>query len=76
LLEPITGEDRVLDSTKLKVDSDRALKIAMAEPLLNNLTVKASQLWAATRRLGPGMEGQTVAANLKPPTKTRILGSW
>ena len=28
LLEPVTGEDKVLDRSKLNVDSDRALKIA------------------------------------------------
>src|ERR1700728_4546947 len=31
LLEPITGEDKVLDSTKLKVDSDKAQKIAASQ---------------------------------------------
>src|SRR5581483_6435395 len=34
LLEPMRGNQRVLDSDKLKVDSDRALSIALAEPLL------------------------------------------
>ena len=53
LLEPITGEDKVLDSTKLKVDSDKALKIAMAEPLLKNLTLKATQLWLQHGDQGP-----------------------
>src|SRR5271157_2886499 len=45
LLEPVTGEDRVLDRSKLQVDSNRALEIASSEPLVKNLTLRASQLW-------------------------------
>ena len=45
LLEPITGADKVLDSAKLKVDSDKALKIALSQPLLKNLSLKATHLW-------------------------------
>ena len=74
LLEPITGEDRVLDSTKLKVDSDRALKIAMAEPLLNNLTVKASQLWLQHGDLGPEWKVKLWAAKLKAPNEDADIG--
>src|SRR5258706_4180896 len=33
-----------LDATKLKIDSDQAIKIATAQPLLKNLTLKAVQL--------------------------------
>lgn len=45
MLEPLTGDNKVLDSSKFKVDSDRAIKIAAAEPLLKGLTLKATQLW-------------------------------
>ncbi|MEW6161094.1 MAG: hypothetical protein AB1813_27005 [Verrucomicrobiota bacterium] len=44
LIEPVTGGDRPLDREKLKIDSDKALKIALKEPLLENLSVKASAL--------------------------------
>jgi hypothetical protein len=36
--------DKVFDRSKLKTDSDAAIKIATAEPLLKNLTLKATQL--------------------------------
>jgi len=35
LLEPVTGGDLPLDREKLKVDSDKATKIALQEPLLD-----------------------------------------
>jgi len=44
LLEPITKADEPLSPEKLKVDSDTALAIARREPLLGNLTLKASRL--------------------------------
>ena len=36
--------DKLLDLKKLKTDSDRAIQIATAEPLLAKLTIKATQL--------------------------------
>ena len=45
MLEPITGDNKILDSSKFKVDSDRAIKIATSESLLKNLTLKATRLW-------------------------------
>lgn len=44
LLEPVTGGDEALDRAKLKIDSDEAAKIALKEPLLQNLKVTATQL--------------------------------
>jgi hypothetical protein len=44
LLERLKA-DKVFDRSKLKKDSDEAIKIAIAEPLLKNLTLKATQLW-------------------------------
>ena len=37
--------EKVMDLTKLKVDSDKALKTATAEPLLAKFTIKATQFW-------------------------------
>jgi hypothetical protein len=74
LLEPITGGDQVLDSAKLKVDSDKALKIALAEPLLKNLTVKATQLWLQHGDLGPEWKVKFWAAKLKAPNKDTDVG--
>src|SRR4051812_46695606 len=44
LLEPAIGGDIPLDRTKLKVDSDEAIKIATKEPLLEKLTLTATAL--------------------------------
>jgi hypothetical protein len=74
LLEPITGEDKVLDSTKLKVDSDQALKIAMAEPLIKNLTLKATQLWLQHGDQGPEWKVQLWAAKLNNPNDDADIG--
>jgi hypothetical protein len=74
LLEPITGADKVLDRTKLKVDSDQALKIAMAEPLLKNLTVKASLLELRHGDLGPEWKVTLWAAKLKTPNDNANVG--
>lgn len=35
----------VLDQKSITVDSDKAIKIAIAEPLLSNLKIRATQLW-------------------------------
>jgi hypothetical protein len=53
LLEPITGADKVLESSKLKVDSDRALAIARSQPLLENLVLTSSQFWLEHGPEGP-----------------------
>src|SRR6266516_2243265 len=44
LLEPVTGDSSTLDKDKLKVDSDKAIQIALKEPLLDKLTIKATEL--------------------------------
>jgi len=72
LLEPFTDRDNVLDPKKLKTDSDKALKIALKEPILENLKVIASEmklergpaidpvwkisLWAAKLRSSKGVK--------------------
>ena len=40
----IDGTDAALDLQRMKVDSDRALQIALKQPLLEKLTLKASKL--------------------------------
>ena len=74
LLEPVTGEDKVLDRSKLNVDSDRALKIATSQPLLNNLTLRASRLWLLHGDLGPVWKVQFWAAKLKHPNDEADIG--
>jgi hypothetical protein len=50
----MTGDDHtVLDGSKLKVDSDRAIRIAASQPVLANLKLDATQLWLEHGDLGP-----------------------
>ena len=44
LLEKIGGSDAVLERERLKVDSDQAIEIALKEPLLSRLTIRATEL--------------------------------
>jgi hypothetical protein len=56
LLEPVTGNDLPLNRDKLKVDSDKAIKIAATEPLLENLKLTATEL--KLEKVGEGVLGQ------------------
>jgi hypothetical protein len=44
LLERMARDTASLDRDRLKVDSDRAIQIALEEPLLDKLTIKATEL--------------------------------
>ncbi len=83
LLEPVTGGNAPLDRSKLKVDSDSAIKTALDEPLLKNLKVTATQLKLERAReavLGDAGPDQPVwklklwAAKLKNPNKSAEIG--
>ncbi len=74
LLEPVTGDDKVLDRLKLKVDSDKALKVATAEPLLKSLTLKATQFWLQRGDEGPVWRVRLWAARLKNPADMSDIG--
>ena len=50
LLEPFTGPPVPLNREQLKIDSDQALQIALEEPLLKRVTVKASALELKTAK--------------------------
>lgn len=75
LLEPIRGDHKPLDSAQLKTDSNEAIKTAAAEPLLENLTLKAT---AAKLERGDG--GAVVwkirlwAAKLRNPNQQVEVG--
>ena len=75
LLEPITGEDRVLDHEKLKIDSDQALKIATADPLVKNLTLRSTQFWLQPGDLGPQWKIEIWAAKLHDPSQDADIGA-
>jgi len=72
--------DRIFDKAKLKVDSDAAIKTATAEPLLKNLTIKATQLWLDSNLktdlsvTGPIWRVRLWAAKLKNPNDNADIG--
>lgn len=83
LLEPVTGGDLPLDREKLKMDSPEAIKIALKEPLLQNLKITATEL--KLDRLGEGVLGQggpgqgvwkvrLWAAKLRDPSRDADIG--
>lgn len=75
MLEPITGDQNPLDFSKLTIDSDKALKIALAEPILEKLTVKASSLKLARGEGGlPVWKVRIWAAKLHNPNDLANLG--
>lgn len=74
LLEPVTGEDRVLDRSKLQVDSNRAIEIASAQPLVKNLTLRASRLTLLHGDLGPVWKVELWAAKLRHPNDDTSVG--
>jgi hypothetical protein len=39
------NDKNYIDQKTIKIDSDKAIKIATAEPLLDKLTIRATQLW-------------------------------
>jgi len=77
ILEPLTGAHKELPKEKLKIDSDKALDIAKAAPLLKNLTLKASKM--KLERLGvsddtPVWKIELWAAKLSEPNKSVSVG--
>lgn len=66
-----------LDAKKLKIDSDKALAIALKEPILENLKITASEL-----KLEPGSDGSPTwkvslwAAKLKNSKDVKIGEIW
>ena len=68
LLEPVTGNDIPLDGAKLKIDSDAAIKAALAEPMLKDIKVTATQL--KLERVGEGVLGH--AGPGEPVWKIRL----
>jgi hypothetical protein len=83
LLEPVTGGDLPLDRSKLKIDSDKAISTAIAEPLLKDIKITATQLKldrVGEGVLGQGGTGEAVwkvklwAAKLRQPSRDADIG--
>ncbi len=66
--------DKVLDKKKMNVDSDKALQTAAKEPLLEKLTLKASQLWLESRVGVPTWRVRLWAAKLQNPNRHVDIG--
>lgn len=74
VLELGMGNHKPLDRSKLKVDSDRAIKAATAAPLLASLKLTATQLWLQHGDLGPVWKVRLWAAKLRNPTEDADIG--
>ena len=74
MLEPVTGEDKKLDRKKMNVDSDKAIKIATGEPMLQNLKVDATQLWLQHGDEGPVWKVKLWAIKLRNPSADADIG--
>ncbi len=74
LLEPITGDDKILDADKLKIDSDKAQAIATDHPLVKSLALKATQLQLGHGATGPEWKVKLWAAKLKHPEDMADIG--
>ena len=78
ILEPFTGQHKELSREKMKIDSNNAIEIAKKEPLLEKLTLTATQLWLERR---PWHEDETPlwkvrlwAAKLRHPADSADIG--
>ncbi|MEO5802186.1 MAG: hypothetical protein ABIR24_01545 [Verrucomicrobiota bacterium] len=73
VLEFATGNTE-LPKAKLKTDSNRAIEIAKKEPLLNNLTLTATQLKLERWTAEPVWKVRFWAAKLRKPSETVDIG--
>ncbi len=73
ILEFATGNTEI-PKDKLKIDSDKAISIAKKEPLLNNLTLTATELKLERWSSEPVWKVRFWAAKLRKPSDTANLG--
>ncbi len=64
----------VLDLKALKIDSDKAIKIAAKHPLLDKLSVRATQLWLERNDDGQTWRVRLWAAKLRHPDEDADIG--
>jgi hypothetical protein len=75
LLEPTQGGDVPMDRTKLKINSDAAVAVALKEPLLEKLTITATALKLGRQRDGSlAWRVRVWAAKLRNPNKDVEIG--
>jgi hypothetical protein len=73
MIEQVKGE-KVLPKDKLKIDSDQAIKIATAEPLLEKLKLTATKLELELEDGEPIWNVEIWAQKLRNPAKDANLG--
>ncbi|HEY1169754.1 MAG TPA: hypothetical protein VGH19_00165 [Verrucomicrobiae bacterium] len=77
LLEPISDKNNILDEKKLKTDSDKALKVALKEPILENLKITASEMKLERGAIGePVWKISLWAAKLKSSKDVKVGEIW
>ena len=69
-----TAAAKVMDQKQLKVDSDKAIQIATSQPLLEKLTVKATQLTLEAGGGTPVWRVRLYAAKLSKPDEMVDVG--
>ncbi len=74
LLEPLLDKQNPLDRKQLKIDSDQAIKLALKEPILENLKITATELKLEHGEAAPVWRVRLWAAKLKNPNKDADLG--
>lgn len=75
ILEMGSDAHKTFDNSKLKTDSDRAIETATTQPLLSNLTLKATQLWLLHGDNGPEWKVEIWAAKLRNPNDNADVGA-
>lgn len=75
LLEPLFGKSEPLDRSKLKIDSDEAIRIALKEPLLANLKVTATAPKLEASNSGPVWKVKIWAQKLRDPSQDVDIGN-
>jgi hypothetical protein len=74
MFERISRDYKALDPKNMKIDSDKALETATKDPLLEKLTLKASQLWLDRGEEGPTWRVRLWAAKLTNPNAQADIG--
>lgn len=74
LIETITSNTREMDRDKLKIDSDKAVEIALKDPMLENITPKAVRLELERSDAGPVWKIRIWAAKLRNPSDQVDIG--
>ena len=74
VLETVGNTDKAMDRSRIKIDSDQAIKTATAESSLKPLSLRASQLWLQPGDAGPVWKVRLWAAKLHNPMDDADIG--